>query len=152
MIQRIQTLYLLLASSALGLQFALPYAQVGTDSPAKADPVFADGVFNLIDNIGLLGLTGLGLVAGLVAIFLFKNRPLQGRIAAVGMMVSIMLAALCGFALYQAMSRQYPEGATVQYQFGMGLGMPILAIALLWLAQRAIGKDENLVRSMDRLR
>ncbi|MBK6929941.1 MAG: DUF4293 family protein [Saprospirales bacterium] len=65
MIQRIQTVFLLLAAGALAGQFAFPYLQTPAENPARALPAMADGALNPLDNPGLLGLTILGMALAL---------------------------------------------------------------------------------------
>ncbi len=149
MIQRIQSIYLLLAAAATSLQFALPYATAPANTPATTTAVFADGQFNPMDNFGLLGLAVLGAALSAVAIFLFKNRSLQGRIAGLGTVVSVLAMALLAFAFFNV-NKNLPAGSVVSY--GLGGALPVLAIGLNWLAQQAIRKDDEKVRSMDRLR
>ncbi|TNE60991.1 MAG: DUF4293 family protein [Bacteroidetes bacterium] len=149
MIQRIQSIFLLLAAGALGGQFALPYAQTGADDPARSLAVLSDGVLNPLDNPGLLGLTALGALVSVIAVFLFKNRPLQAKLALIAILIGAFLLALALFTT-KATLDQTPEGGTTQ--LAAGLALPVAAILLNWLAARAIRKDESLVKSMDRLR
>lgn len=149
MIQRIQSLFLLFAAAALGGQFALPYLSAAADNPARTLPQLTDGALNPMDNIGLLGLTALGALVSLVAIALYKNRPLQARLAGLGAVIAILLLALAGVVAKNTWDA-LPQGATARLSLGWAL--PAAALTLNWLAARAIRKDENLVRSMDRLR
>jgi len=149
MIQRVQTLFLFLASCAGAGQFALPYLSADAGNPAVTLPVLADSVFNPLDNPGLIGLCALCAVVSLAAIFLFRNRSLQRRITGGAMLVSVLTAALLGFTLWQTV-KAIPEGGAVHYQ--LGLALPLLGFVFQWLAGHYIKKDENLVRSMDRLR
>lgn len=149
MIQRIQTIFLLIAGAAGFAQFAVPYLSTDTGNPAATLPVLADTVFNPLDNPGLLGLCILGGVVSIFAIFFFKNRPLQARMASGAAAASILLSALAGFVIFQ-IGQQMPAGGSVQY--GIGLGLPVIAMICNWLAARFIRKDEHLVRSADRLR
>ena len=149
MIQRIQTVFLLLAAVAGFGQFVLPYLSAEPGNPAATLPALADNVVNPMDNPGLLGLCVLGGVVSLIAIFLFKNRPLQARLAGGAAIASVLLGALAAFVVFQ-ISQQMPSGGSVQY--GMGLGLPVIALIFNWLAARSIRKDERLVRSADRLR
>ncbi|MCC6461557.1 MAG: DUF4293 domain-containing protein [Saprospiraceae bacterium] len=149
MIQRIQSIFLFLSAGALGGQFALPYGQTAADNPARSLPALADGAFNPLDNIGLLGLTALGAILSLVAIFLFRNRMLQARLAGLGVLITLLLLVLVGISSKTTLD-QIPEGGSMQ--LSAGLAMPVLALLFNWLAGRAIRKDEALVRSMDRLR
>ncbi|MBL7798688.1 MAG: DUF4293 domain-containing protein [Saprospiraceae bacterium] len=149
MIQRIQSLFLLLATGALGGQFFAPYLCVGANDPARAITSLSDGMLTPLDNPGLLGLTGLGALISLIAIFLFKNRPLQSRLALSSAGICVMITVLLAFTTKMTLD-QTPEGGSIQFAFGVVL--PALAIIFNWLAARAIRKDEILVRSMDRLR
>lgn len=149
MIQRIQSVYLLLATGAFGGQFVLPYLFTETNNPATTVPALADGALTPLDNIGLLGLTALAVLLPLIAIFLFKNRALQGKITGLGILVGILLLTLAAITA-QATRAAIPSGGSVQ--FGPGWLAPVAGLLLLWLAGRSIRKDENLVRSMDRLR
>ncbi len=149
MIQRIQSVYLLLASMAGFGQFALPYLRTTSDNPASALPALSDQVFNPLDNPGLLGLSILSALISFVAIFLYKNRGMQGRITGGAVLCSALLAALLGVSTYQLMGN-LPTGGSVQYQ--AGLALPAVSLLLQWLAGRSIKKDEALVRSVDRLR
>lgn len=144
MIQRIQTVFLLLAAVSAGLPLWLPYL-----TGNSALPIFADGQFNAFDNPGLLGLCVLSGVLGLAAVFLYSNRPLQARIAGAGAVVSLFALLLLGFTLYQVYAQ---EKANWPLQLGASLFLSPLAVVLFWLALRAIRKDEALVKSMDRLR
>jgi peptidoglycan/LPS O-acetylase OafA/YrhL len=144
MIQRIQTIYLLLAAVAAFLLFILPFAQTNT---ATAMGIFQDNFYTIFDNIALLGLfVGAGVMA-LIAIFLFKNRPLQLRIGLLSLFLTIAGTGVAIFLFFQNQT----ENATAVKE-GFGLGMPVFSSIFTLLAQRAIRKDERLVRSADRLR
>lgn len=149
MIQRIQSVFLLLSAGAYGGQFALPYLQADAASAGAAVPALSDGALTPTDNIGLLGLSIMGIVLALVAIFLFRNRSLQGRVAALGLLVGTLLLALAGFTTFNTLEN-LPN--TLTAQMNGGLALPAVAAIFQWLAGRFIKKDEALVRSMDRLR
>lgn len=151
MIQRIQTIYLFLASAAFGASFFLPLATASGESSVLAsagDNFFADGVYWAKEFPGGIATIAFA-VAALVGIFLYNNRPKQMQLAG-----SLAVAAILFVALFLALGYYYadklPEGARAEVALG-GIISP-LAIPLLWLAYRAIKKDEALVRSSDRLR
>lgn len=148
MIQRIQSIYLFLAAALTGGQFALPYAKTaeGAAPPANV-PALSDGVVNPADNLGLLGLTALGIIVSLIAIFLYTNRPLQARVTGGGALVTLLAMILVGLTVKQAV-----DGAGQSVQLFAGLALPVLVLVFQWLALRGIKKDDKLVRSMDRLR
>ncbi|MCC7466698.1 MAG: DUF4293 domain-containing protein [Saprospiraceae bacterium] len=151
MIQRIQSIYLLLAAIALACPVFLPLATATGDQAAllaTGDNFFADGTFWSKEHPA--GYSLFILIAGTIGvIFLYKNRPRQMQTAG-----ALALATLIFMALYVALgvlnAQRLPETASVN--IGIGAFPPILAIVLLILAYRAIKKDENLVRSSDRLR
>jgi hypothetical protein len=149
MIQRIQSIYLFLAAALTGSQFGVPYAKT-TDvvTTTNAIPALSDGVLNPADNIGLLGLTALSILVTLAAVFLYKNRPLQARITMGGVLVTVLSLLLAGLLVKQTLDAAGQSAV----QLYAGLGLPVLALLFQWLALRGIKKDDNLVRSMDRLR
>lgn len=149
MIQRIQTIWLLLAAGSLAGQFTLPYLQTPAEDPARALSALSDGALTPADNVGLLGLTVLGAVVALLAIFLFKNRALQTRLALAASGTGVLLLGLVVFSVNMTLS-DVPEGGSAQ--LALGLALPAAFILFSWLAARSIRKDEALVRSMDRLR
>ena len=146
MIQRIQSLLLLLGAVAVFGLFKLPFGSV---TPSiKASPIFSDGIFNIQDHPALLGLFSIAGILALVAIFLFNNRNLQkvlSRVSIIASIIGMVLAAVLFMQDATNMGNQTPSE-------GFGLGLPILSIIFILFAIRFINKDDNLVRSMDRLR
>lgn len=145
MIQRIQTIYLLLSAFVFGSLFIIPFAI--SDQPAV--PFLSDGDYDVNDHAALLALTVLGIILSFVAIFLFRKRKLQLRFGYLIIVVAILIPAVA-FILFTQASPALPDLVDMRDQFGLFL--PALAILFSALANRAITKDEKLVKSMDRLR
>ena len=82
----------------------------------------------------------------IIAIFLFKNRQNQFVINRLNMILNLFLL---GFFVYRSLNL---SGGTEVPEKGIGMLIPIFSIVLLVLANRAIKKDEDLVKSVDRLR
>lgn len=143
MIQRIQSLFMLLAGGLLGLEFVFPFAS----NPTSSSGYFTDSVYNIFDNNILLGLISVGILLSFVAIFLFKNRKLQTSINWITIIVCLAIMGGGFFFLTQDQS-----GITEGTNIGVGSILPIISLLMLLMANRFIGKDENLVKSMDRLR
>ena len=143
MVQRIQSVLLLLASGASFAPFALPFA-IG-QAPESASGVFADGVYNLHDNLILLLSFSLAGVLGLVAIFFFRNRKWQKTLA-----LLTALLILLGIAFMVTFYFRAADG--IQASIAAGSIIPVAGLLAAFLARRFIQKDENLVKSMDRLR
>lgn len=137
MIQRIQTVYLFLAALSALMLFVLPIGEIMPD-PSTGIFVPLKASFSLPLSI----LVGLSAASAFGAIVLYQNRPLQARIA-YGSLVLVLLSAL--YAAYLLFT-------SLGYTLGVGLLLPLLAANLLVLAIRAIRKDEETVRSADRLR
>lgn len=100
-------------------------------------------------------------VIALVSIFLFKNRIKQMRIVACGFLVNIIYVFLIFFwaingtggngGYWHALQLSGFQPAEVS-MLAVGTIAPLVTLVLLFLAQRAIRKDEIKVRAADRLR
>ena len=117
MIQRIQTVYLLIVAALNLLVVFMPLATVQFDGifysfDASGMSTMTSPEALVYPTWALMALSALISLLALVTIFLFRRRMLQIR--------------LCTF--------------------------PLISLILNWLAIRAIGADEMLVRSLDRLR
>ncbi len=136
MIQRIQTLYLFLAaviSSALIFVFHLWTNNEG-------EKVYA------LDNYWTLGLFLASALLSLISIFRFKHRKSQFVLGRLNIILNFILL---GVFVYQSLSL---SGEINVSEKGIGVLLPIFSIVCLVLANKAIKKDEDLVKSVDRLR
>lgn len=136
MLQRIQTIYLLLAagiSAGLIFVFHLWITETGIHVFAK-------------DNMLYFGMFLGSAVLSLLAIFIFKNRKLQFVLGRLNIILNFILL---GVIVYQS---QNLPGETAVSENGIGMFLPLVSIVLLALANKAIKKDEDLVKSVDRLR
>jgi Domain of unknown function (DUF4293) len=145
MIQRIQSIFLLLAGASGFGVLALPFA---TTAESVQGTAFSDNAFSTADNIGLLVLFALSGALAVADIFLFNNRKLQIKIGQIALLVNVLGIVLAGVLYWQA---QAGLGSS-QPNVAAGFGLPIAFFAFVALAIRSIKKDEALVRSADRLR
>lgn len=145
MIQRIQSIYLLLAALVFGSLFIIPFAL--SDQPAT--PFLSDKDYDVNDHAALLGLTLTGIILSFVTILLFRKRKVQLRMGYLIMVIAILIPVIA-FILFTQASQALPDFVDMRDQFG--LFIPALAILFTALANRSIKKDEKLVKSMDRLR
>jgi len=104
--------------------------------------------YNIHDSPVLIGLTVIGGLVTLGAIFLFNNRPLQKRLSYLGIVMAILLPLVAFLLIYN----ERTGDALGTINDGLGIYPPIVALIFAVLAGRAIGKDDKLVKSMDRLR
>jgi peptidoglycan/LPS O-acetylase OafA/YrhL len=145
MIQRIQSVFLLLAALCFGALFTAPFA-FSTETTTE---FLSDKVYGIEDHVMLLALTILGVGLSLVAIFLYKNRPLQSRLGYIIIIIAILIiVATILLFLNEVQSMSASNGI----QEGFGILLPILGIVFVVLANKYIKKDEKIVRSADRLR
>ena len=147
MLQRIQTIYLLLGAGFLSGAAFSPLARLST--PVSESPIFSDGVFSATDQSGLLILLLLVAFLLLVAVFLFRNRRAQTLLTKVGLAATLLVVAAIAYML-NASRNQLPELAALRPATGALL--PVAGLVAQVLALRNIQKDDKLVRSMDRLR
>jgi len=145
MLQRIQSIFLLLASASFWTLFAFPFAS--SDKPTAQ--FLADQSYAINDHIVLLILAILGGVIALGAIFLFRNRPLQIRMSYLSLILSILLPVAVVVLFYTEASE---NSMNVEIDDRFGIYLPIIGIIASIFAARFIRKDEKTVRSMDRLR
>ncbi|WP_299216033.1 DUF4293 domain-containing protein [uncultured Aquimarina sp.] len=136
MIQRIQSIYLfLVVVLSGGISTILPY---GLDQDGEA--------LLSQNNFLVLGMFTGSAVLALVSIFLFKNRQLQFVLGRINILLNFILL---GVFVYWSLTL---SGETLVSEKGIGMLIPVISIVLLVVANKAIRKDENLVKSVDRLR
>lgn len=154
MIQRIQSLYLLLVVALMSVTFFTPIAMftVASGEVFTLSAFTLSSAFQSQSTLWLGILLSLATAIPLVTLFLFKNRMLQVRLCAVE--IVLLLGCLVFMAIYFWLTGANAlEDAVVEHRhFGWAAIMPILALVFTSLAARATFKDEVLVRSLDRIR
>jgi len=141
MIQRIQTVYLLLGALALA---ALGFFDFPWESTAAA----AYGWF----VPSLLGLLTLTVGTAIWAIFLYEARKTQRTVVVAVQIGTVLVAGVLYGGLY--LTSELAVGGPNGADWGriVALAIPILGYIFFFLARRAIDHDIELVKSMDRLR
>jgi hypothetical protein len=138
MIQRIQTVYLILAFVVTGvLLFFIPLWTLNTGKP-----------FYFMQEQLYTILLGLSTMLSIVSIISYNKRQNQFVMNRLNIILNLILL---GLFVYRSLNL---SGETVKAvsEKGIGMFLPIVAIVLLVLANKAIKKDEDLVKSVDRLR
>jgi hypothetical protein len=155
MIQRVQTIWFLLAALALGLMLFFPLVSKIDNSTELEihtiglyqDAVGKPGPGLLKENFTPLLITNIAVaIICFVNIFNFKRRTLQKKIA----IVSIILIG--GFAFWCSVFAQKLPGGLNGATFDFAAYLPAFSIICCILAIAGINKDEKLIRSADRLR
>ena len=150
MIQRIQTLYLFIAAVLLVVASFFPFytfndGQIIMDGfslhSASGQEMFSTIPLNIINWLAAL--------LALITIFLFKKRILQMRLA------TYTIIILLGFYLLLIYYRFYalPKIETITYsKLEIYSLFPVISAILIYMAARAIRRDEQKIRAMDRFR
>jgi hypothetical protein len=157
MIQRKQTLFLALAALLSFSTWLFPVSAyqragetylfmtsgiVGPDGNVLEDPVMQLPLHIVLTALG---------VALAVSIFLYGNRLRQIRLVRGTYLITLLVIAFT--FITDNSIRSYLSGAgIVEHSYGLSYFIPLLVLVLAFLAQRAIKADEDLVKSMDRLR
>ena len=156
MIQRIQTVYLLIAEMLIGILFFVPFGEItakeGSIYLFDIKGIYLEGIQKpeIINNslpLLIFILWAASLILVFATIFLFKNRILQMRLSTINIFILLGLGGLIFYNVWS--SAKILSGI---YSLTIYLVFPIIASILIYLAIRAIAKDELLVRSIDRIR
>lgn len=155
MIQRIQTLYLLLAAALMSLTLFLPLATIWQgDHEVVVKTWFADGTVGFKAPLPLyLGIIlSIATALPLVTIFLYKKRMAQIRLCVSEIVLLIGSAAFIALYCYRMCDVLAELMQELNFTLGFAALMPVVAIIPMALAIRGIARDEALVRSLDRIR
>ncbi len=153
MLQRIQTVYLflvflfsilfLLLPSGIaeigGIRYTIKLWDMGPLDEHVQYPVLLKYLLLVLPFI-IMGLT-------LFTAFQFKKRLYQIRLGKINIFIHLVLVVSVIFFLDNF--RELPQ---LDFTYGAAIVFPLLSMILIMLANRAIKKDEELVRSADRLR
>ena len=150
MIQRIQTIYLLLVV-ALGVALIwLPVVQLVTPEEAADLQIWelsALGGAPLQGLWGLLLTTVLIPLLALIDIFLFKKRLVQARVNIFSVMLCLGYYGVLAMYIWLA-----KMSLGVDWYLTVWSAIPLICLVLTLMATRRILKDEALVRAADRIR
>lgn len=138
MLQRIQSVWLLLAAGFDAVTFRFPF--FSGDWERDSEPAVID-----LNAQTTLWLTILSVIIGLlafIAIFFFSNRKVQLRLTILGILLSLGLIVL----YFLEMTHFYSGTVAIWVIFYFAI------LACFILAARGIYRDQKLIRSMDRLR
>lgn len=144
MIQRIQSIYLFVVFLLLGVIPNFVDLWVINEGAAKSINDLFDEELFLLKLIPVLFY--IGALISVISLGMFKNRQLQFVLGRLNILINLFLL---GELIYLSLTL---SGEAMVSEKGIGMFLPVLAILLLVLANRAIKRDEDLVKSVDRLR
>ncbi len=136
MIQRIQTVFMLIVALIMGglfVWFPVVKNDVGGLLFQKSEPIFFILIF-------------ISITLSIISILNYKKRQHQFVLNRLNILTNL---TLLGVFVYRSLT---VSGETLISEKGIGMFLPILSIVFLVLANRSIKKDEDLVKSVDRLR
>ncbi len=144
MIQRIQSIWLLLAALCGAGAIFFPFALQAT-SPKYTEVVDLTPLTPLQHIPSLLTVAAF-IILCVVAIFSYKNRKAQLRFCLIAAIAALVTFVLEFFKVRQSLQ----DGINTFYRFG--IVMAPVALLFIAMAMQGIRKDEKLVKSLDRLR
>lgn len=154
MIQRIQTLYLLVVTALMAVVLFAPLAWFGGEAgefELHAFALEATGGETVQSTVYMGIVLALACVLPFVTIFLFRRRLLQIRLCVVEMV--LLLGSLAMEGVYYFLSwRVFSDMAFHTQGLKPVIALPLVCMLLTYLALRAIFRDEMLVRAADRIR
>jgi len=131
MIQRVQSIYLLLGSIAFALvSFKIPFWS------------FNKELISTHNDSKMFALTCSACLLSLVTIFLFKNRTWQLKLIKFAVIIEFVIGVRAIM-----MFKEFRFSTTNSVLFLLGF-----TLVALFLAYKGVKKDEDLVRSVDRIR
>lgn len=153
MLQRIQTVYLLLVLACLGLTFAFPFAEFDMKYVLDNQGAFLLDRSQSLETllpfpmayiaVSLIGLTAFTILA-------YRDRKKQLLLGKLSYLL------ILGFVVCVYMSIDHIVdqlgGESVKIEYLVSTYLPVIALVFLFLANRGIKRDEELVKSLDRLR
>jgi hypothetical protein len=153
MLQRVQTIFLIASLLLVGALLFVTFAEI----------IGAEGDLYVFDIAGVhsmdadtevifkgwpvLILVVICIVLFIVTIFNYKRRVFQMRISTINIFLNLGLSGVIYYFTWHG--AKLLEG---QFTLSPGFILPIINVVLIYLAIRAIARDEALVRSVDRIR
>tara|TARA_A100000171_G_scaffold51005_1_gene63966 strand:- start:26334 stop:26744 length:411 start_codon:yes stop_codon:yes gene_type:complete len=136
MLQRIQTVYIIISALVMGCLYIW-------------FPSIVDEAGNTViarNEVLVFGLVFVSIALAIISILSFKKRQFQFVMNRLNIISNFVLL---GVFVYRSLK---VSGETLVSEKGIGVLLPIISIVFLVLANKAIKKDEDLVKSVDRLR
>ena len=144
MLQRIQTLYLVFALAACIAALLFDWVIYLQDEQVTS---FMDTSLAVLVHV----LTLASALAVGAALLRYKNRKSQMLLVKLAALDVVLMLVAFSYVHYQNIE-SFKQAGDVLMSYDLGTAFPIIAIVLLWMAHRAIKMDDDLVKSVDRLR
>jgi hypothetical protein len=160
MIQRFQTLFLLLADVSIILLFFFSIAFLQSDTTFVCSKLYVYGTKNMLPG----SVSPLSFIQALPMVFFavilislttfaivqYKSRPYQVKLINSAILFNILLVAGIFLVYIKILESKYNLYADYKGQYG--IFFPLISLLFLFLARRGVIHDEKLVKAADRLR
>lgn len=143
-LQRWQSVFLLLAAILMGIYTFSPIAEIETAGNALEVSMLGTGAANGAYMWGFFGISALVVLLALATIFKYKTLKLQRRLCVIGGGITAVLFASLMIVLFNL------ECDTLSLKLTNIL--PIVSIIMFYLADLGISKDIKILSSYDRIR
>lgn len=139
MIQRIQSIWFLIAAIIIALMFYFD-TYIGTGN-TKSNINIGN------DFIGIL-LASVTILITLYTIFLYKNRKKQITYSWLAIIMSLVVLAYN----YIAIDITKEKLGITEGHYWIGIFLPVISVIFLFMGMLGVKKDQQLIKSLDRLR
>ncbi len=155
MLQRIQSVYLFLVFVFTILFTVLPLAYFSGDTPfiplrlLKYNAFFSETVLSPVwQGIVLIIIWAFSLSLTVFMTFQYRNRPFQVKLGKLNILLHVGVIFFAFFFIDGL--RNQLDG--IEFNYGAGVLFPVISLIFILMAIKAIKRDEDLVRSADRIR
>lgn len=151
MIQRIQSFYLLIITGLISSMYFIPLAEIATDESTSSfyiqKVVRGEQSEMLSLHYTSIAITAVIIALAVISLLMYKKRLLQIRLTSLNVLLMLGSMVLLWYNV-----NSYTEDISGTSSYNIAMIIPAISAVLGYLAIRAIGKDEALVRSMERIR
>lgn len=150
MIQRIQTVYLLLVTILMALTIFSPLGSLAGNEQIyifNTCGLYLEGE-NVSPTWGILFFSALSAILAFVSIFMYKNRKKQMKLVGLNSLSIILFYITLGVYYFSISGGLNLSFLNISY----GIALPIIALVFNILANSKIKADEKLVQSLNRIR
>lgn len=154
MIQRIQTIYLFLVFIFALLSLTFPLASFMLEAQMTSIELFnfKQQEMSLFSNAPSFKMSLIALIAAIMILTItttlkYKNRPLQMRLGRMNLLLHLVFVVIAFVFIDNA-----GKALETSIKYGPAIIFPLISMVLIFLANKAILKDEKLVKAADRLR
>lgn len=152
MIQRIQSVYLLIAAILMAVVVCSPLAVLAGANESlylfKSMGVFNENTIVIYPSWGIAVCAAVSALCNFVTIFLYKKRKVQIKMSYISIVFIVLFYIAFAVYLYTGQTALDAAFSKVEY----GLALPAISLILMVLALSKIKADERLVQSLNRIR